>query len=76
MIYWGVCAVPNLRHKNGLELCLVAAKRARQAMLGAMPAEIIATDIVDAIDKLDNLVGDHCGQDILDEIFNRFCIGK
>jgi len=68
--------VPNLRHKNELEKCLVAVKRARQAMLGAMPAEIIATDIMDSIDKLDNLVGDHRGQDLLDEIFSRFCIGK
>jgi tRNA modification GTPase len=68
--------VPNLRHKNGLEQCLVAAKRARQAMLEAMPAEIIATDIMDAIDSLGTVVGDHCEQDILDEIFSRFCIGK
>ncbi len=71
-----ISIVPNLRHKNRLEQCLVAGKRARQAMIEASPAEIIATDIMDAIDKLDNVLGNHCGQDILDDIFSRFCIGK
>jgi len=68
--------VPNLRHKNGLEQCLAAARRARQAMIAALPAEIIATDILEAMDALDIVLGDHCGKDVLDEIFSRFCIGK
>lgn len=71
-----ISIVPNLRHKNRLEQCLVSGKRARQAMIEGLPAEIIATDIMDAIDKLDNVLGDHYGQDLLDDIFSRFCIGK
>jgi tRNA modification GTPase len=68
--------VPNLRHKSGLEQCLVSCKRARRAMIKALPAEIVATDIMEAIDRLDNLLGDHYRADILEQIFNRFCIGK
>ena len=68
--------VPNLRHKRELEQCLVSCKRARRGMINALPAEMIATDIISAIDGLDRLLGERCGPDILDQVFSRFCIGK
>jgi len=68
--------VPNLRHKNGLEKCLVSCKRARLAMIKTLPDDIVAMDIMEAIDQLDNLLGDHYRPDVLDQIFSRFCIGK
>ncbi len=68
--------VPNLRHKRALEKCLVSCKRARHAMIKTLPDEMVAMDIMEAIDQLDNLLGDHYGPDVLDQIFSRFCIGK
>ncbi len=68
--------VPNLRHKSGLERCLVSCKRARRALIKALPAEIVAADIMEAIGRLDILLGDPYRPDILDQIFSRFCIGK
>ena len=68
--------VPNLRHKRDLEQCLVAGRRARVGLTEALPAEFVATDIMEAIDKMDKILGDHLGSDILDQIFSRFCIGK
>jgi tRNA modification GTPase len=68
--------VPNLRHKNSLEQCLVACNRARRGMAEALPFEFVATDIKTAIDNLDRILGDHIGSDVLDQIFSRFCIGK
>lgn len=68
--------VTNLRHKRALEQCLVSCKRARHAMIKTLPDEVVAMDIMEAIDQLDNLLGDHYGPDVLDQIFNRFCIGK
>jgi tRNA modification GTPase len=68
--------VPNFRHKRALEKCLVSCKRARHAMIKTLPDEMVAMDIKEAIGQLDNLIGDHYGPDVLDQIFSRFCIGK
>lgn len=68
--------VPNLRHKRGLEQCVVSCKRARHAMIDGLPDEVVATDIKDAIEQLDRLLGDPHRTDILDQVFSRFCIGK
>jgi tRNA modification GTPase len=68
--------VPNLRHKLQLEACLVAAQRARQAILEDLPAELIAADIMVAINALGAILGDQYPSDLLDQIFSRFCIGK
>jgi len=68
--------VPNLRHKRALDQCLDSCKRARNAMIKTLPDEMVAMDIMEAIDRLDNLIGDQYRPDVLDQIFSRFCIGK
>jgi len=68
--------VPNMRHKKQLETCLAAAKRARRAIKEELPAELIATDIMDAIKTLGAILGEQYPSDLLDQIFSRFCIGK
>jgi len=68
--------VPNIRHKLQLEACLDAAHRARQAIQEALPAELIAADIMAAINALGAILGDLYPSDLLDQIFSRFCIGK
>ncbi len=71
-----VGSVPNLRHKKGLEQCVVSCKQARNAMINGLPDDVVATDITDAIDRLDSILGHHHRPDILDQVFSRFCIGK
>lgn len=71
-----VSIVPNLRHKKGLEKCLVASKRARGALMEGSPDEMVAADIQEAIVRLDSLLGEQHRTDVLDQVFNRFCIGK
>jgi len=68
--------VPNLRHKVGLEQCLVSCKRARHALVNGMPEEMVAADIQEGIELLDRLLGEHHRTDILDQVFSQFCIGK
>ena len=66
--------VPNLRQADGL-------KRARRLVRKAAAdddrgLELIAMDLKEAMDELDQIMGLSCGDDVLDQIFNRFCIGK
>jgi len=68
--------VPNLRHKIALEKSLDAALTAVNAIQKQEPFELIAIDIKYSIDFLDEIVGKVVKEDIIDNIFSRFCIGK
>jgi len=71
-----VGVVPNMRHKRQLEACMAHAQRARKAIKDELPTELLATDIMAAIQTLGAILGDQYPSDLLDQIFSRFCIGK
>ena len=68
--------IPNLRHKIALErslrLCVAAIEEIRKQT----SFEFIAIDIREAIDTLGEIIGDTAKEDVVDQIFSRFCIGK
>jgi tRNA modification GTPase len=68
--------VPNLRHKLALEKAMTASRMAAEGFEISRPPELIAIDLKDALDALGDVVGSTTSEDILDDIFNRFCIGK
>jgi tRNA modification GTPase len=47
-----------------------------QALTENQPIEIIALELRDSLDKLGEIVGAITTEDILERIFNEFCIGK
>ena len=68
--------MPNLRQARALE---AAADCIRQALAGIrqeMPAELIAMDMRDALERIDEITGARTSDEILDRIFDAFCIGK
>ena len=68
--------IPNLRHKIVIEKCLELITKAKQGLKDETPFELIAIDIKDAIDSLDDISGISVKEELLDRIFSRFCIGK
>ena len=68
--------IPNLRHKIALERCLQLATSAVEAINNKTPFELIAIDIQEALDALGEIVGLTTREDVIDQIFSRFCIGK
>jgi len=68
--------IPNLRHKialeRSLELCVAAMEEIRKET----SFEFISIDIREAIDSLGEIIGDTAKEDVVDQIFSRFCIGK
>jgi tRNA modification GTPase len=68
--------VPNLRHKLALEKAMTASRMAAEGFEISRPPELVAIDLKDALDALGEVVGSTTSEDILDDIFNRFCIGK
>jgi tRNA modification GTPase len=71
-----ISVVPNARHQGMLKDALASAENAFQEFDRHAPAEIIAIDIKEAIDDIDRITGRRHSEDLLDQIFGRFCIGK
>jgi len=68
--------IPNLRHKLALERGLQQAVAAIAEINKQTPFELIAIDIREALDALGEIIGLTTREDVIDQIFNRFCIGK
>ena len=68
-------AVANPRHAEALERAARALARAREAA-GTLPGEIVALELREGLGALGEVTGRTVGEDLLDRIFNRFCIGK
>jgi tRNA modification GTPase len=68
--------IPNLRHKIALEKSLEFAVYAGEELHKGTSFELIAIDIKEAFDSLGDIIGAVAKEDIIDQIFNRFCIGK
>jgi len=66
----------TLRNKESLEAALESVTRALSAVDENLPAEFIAVDLKRAVDRLGEITGETVTEDILDRIFNSFCIGK
>lgn len=68
--------VTNMRHKNQL---IKAKKNIEDGLGGIMsniPLDCIEVDIKNCWENLGEISGDTVGEDILDKIFQEFCIGK
>ena len=68
--------VPNLRHKTALSLTLTYLEAVRSGLDAGQEEETLALDVRNSIDSLGTITGETASIDILDAIFNNFCIGK
>jgi tRNA modification GTPase len=72
----GVPLLTNLRHHDALRKAVYSLDLARQALLEARPADLVAVDVQESIDRLGEITGAITVEDVLDQIFREFCIGK
>lgn len=71
-----VTLMTSQRHIALLESSAQSLIRAREALEGGLPAECIAADLHDAANALDTITGAFASEDIINEIFSHFCVGK
>ncbi|MBU1140725.1 MAG: tRNA uridine-5-carboxymethylaminomethyl(34) synthesis GTPase MnmE, partial [Proteobacteria bacterium] len=69
------CA-PNIRHKDALQRAHDAAGRLWQGLQEGMTSDLLAIDLQDCLDQLNAIVGITTTEDVLDVIFEQFCLGK
>ena len=72
----GRSLVPNLRQKSALEKGLESLGRVVEGIENHLTEELIVSDLMAAKNALGVITGDHIDDDILDDIFGKFCIGK
>ena len=68
--------ITNLRHKSAIENARISLDRAVSALIENQPFEILALELRESMDRLGEIVGTITTEDILNKIFNDFCIGK
>ena len=68
--------VTNLRHKENLEKSSILINHAISALQDNLSQEFIAADIRHTLETLQQITGETVTDDLLDEIFAKFCIGK
>lgn len=69
------CA-PNLRHKIALEVAVRATSHLIETLRNAMTYDLVAVDLQECLDSLTDIVGETTTEDVLDVIFEQFCLGK
>ena len=68
--------ITNIRHKALIHQAIEDVKKAKDAIQKQIPLDMIAIFIKDILEDLGNITGDVVTEDIINEIFARFCLGK
>ena len=66
----------NARQIQLLEKANQSLKSAIEAMKQQIPTDLIVTDLYESWESLKEILGERAKEDLLDELFKRFCIGK
>ncbi len=68
--------ITNVRHKNLISKSIENLKKTKETIQNNMPLDIIAIFIKDILEDLANITGEMVSEDIINEIFSKFCLGK
>lgn len=68
--------ITNIRHKNQITYSIKNINEAINAINLNLPIDIISISIKQTLEDLGKITGDNVGEDIINEIFSKFCLGK
>ena len=68
--------ITNIRHKNIISKAIENVKKANEAINTDMPIDIITIYIKEIMEDLGEITGEYVTEDIINEIFSKFCLGK
>ena len=68
--------ITNVRHKNIISKALENTKKTKEQMKKNMPIDIITIYINEILNDLSQITGEVVTEDIINEIFSKFCLGK
>ena len=68
--------ITNLRQKEALTSAYASLKRVQESIRDQMPEDFYSIDLMDAYESLGSITGEMIGEDLVNEIFSKFCMGK
>ena len=68
--------ITNARHKEALENALESLKQVKNSVDEGMPEDFYSIDLMDAYTDLGLIIGESVEDDLVNEIFSKFCMGK
>lgn len=68
--------ITNARHKAALEEADKSLDLVRNSILGGLPEDFFSIDLMNAYENLGKILGESVGEDLVNEIFSKFCTGK
>ena len=68
--------ITNARQKSALVNAMESMKKVIQSIEKGMPEDFYSIDLMDAYEELGNITGESMGEDLVNEIFSKFCMGK
>ena len=68
--------ITNLRHKAALQDACDSLYQVRKSLEDEMPEDFYSIDLMSAYASLGTIIGEEVGEDLVNEIFSKFCMGK
>lgn len=68
--------ITNLRHKTALEEAKKSLELVEDSIEMQMPEDFYSIDLMNAYEALGSIIGEAVGEDLVNEIFSKFCTGK
>ena len=68
--------ITEMRHKKLIEDAISHTENAKKTILDNIPIDIISINIKEIIEDLSKITGENVTEDVINEIFSKFCLGK
>lgn len=68
--------ITNIRHKTAIQSAYDSLKKVMISIEYNMPEDFYSIDLLDAYESLGSITGETIGEDLVNEIFSKFCMGK
>lgn len=68
--------ITNVRHKTALKDARNSLNMVIQSIEAGMPEDFLTIDLMDAYEQLGSMIGESVEDDLVNEIFSKFCMGK
>ncbi|MCD8364108.1 MAG: tRNA uridine-5-carboxymethylaminomethyl(34) synthesis GTPase MnmE [Lachnospiraceae bacterium] len=66
----------NIRHQAAMQNAKESLQMVLKSIDAGLPEDFYSIDLMDAYESLGEIIGESVGEDLVDEIFSKFCMGK
>ena len=66
----------NIRHRTAMKEARESLEKVLESISMGMPEDFFSIDLMNAYESLGRILGESIGEDLVNVIFNKFCMGK